>query len=119
MNNILYKASGIELTDSIKEYVEKKLSIFFKKYTIVDDQIEIEVGKTTNHHKNGEIFFAEANFKTSDKNIFARSEREDLYEAIDELQKEVGRQLDSVKGKKLELFKRGARKIKKILKLDF
>ncbi len=116
MNQFMYTGTGVEITEAIRAYVEKRLTSFFQKYTISDNQIHIEIGKSTNHHRNGEIFFAEARFRIGGRQIFARSEKEDIYPAIDHLEQEVYSQLEMIKGKKFALFKRGAQKIKEILK---
>lgn len=116
MNQFMYTGTGVEITEAIRAYVEKRLASFFQKYTISDNQIHIEIGKSTNHHRNGEIFFAEARFKTDGRTIFVRSEKEDVYEAIDHLDQEIYSQLEMTKGKKFALFKKGAQKIKEILK---
>ncbi len=116
MNQFIFKGTGLEITDALKSYTEKRMSPFFIKYNILDNQIYIEIGKSTNHHKNGEIYFVEARFRTNKKSIFARSQKSDLYEAIDHLYHEVYTQLDGSKGKAFTLFKRGAQKIKNILR---
>jgi ribosomal subunit interface protein len=119
MNNFIYKTTDLELSHSLREYVEKRLAAFFKKYQLVGAHVNVEIGKLSNHHKNGEIYYAEAYFKAKKGNIFARVVKVDLYEAIDHLQDELVTQLEGLKGKRLALFKRGASKIKKLLKFDF
>ncbi len=119
MNNYTYKATGLELTVPLREYMERRLAPFFKKYEIVGGHMNVELGKSSQHHKNGEIFYAEAYFKAKNRNIFARAEKGDIYEAMDHLQSELGIQLEGAKGKRFALFKRGATKIKKMLKFDF
>ncbi len=116
MNQFIYTGTGVEITEAITTYVEKRLTSFFQKYAISENQIHIEIGKSTNHHRSGEIFFAEARFTVDGRQIFARSEKEDVYQAIDHLDQEIYSQLEMAKGKKFALFKKGAQKIKEILK---
>jgi ribosomal subunit interface protein len=116
MNQFIYKGTGIEMTDALSSYVEKRMTSLFSKYDILEKQIHIELAKSTNHHKNGEIYFAEARFRTNTKSIFARSQKSDIYEAIDHLSQEVSAQLEGSKGKAFTLFKRGAQKIKNMLR---
>lgn len=116
MNQFMYTGTGVEITEAIKAYAERRLTSFFTKYAIQDNQVHLEIGKSTNHHKHGEIFFVEARFKAGERQIFARSEKEDVYQAIDHLEQEMYAQLEMAKGKKIALFKRGAQKIKEILK---
>ncbi len=119
MNNYTYKATSFEITQEVKEYLEKKLEPFFKKYDILDLHMNIELGKTTNHHKNGDIYFAEARFQSKNGNIYAQASKEDIHEAIDHLESELAAQLSGAKGKRIALFKKGASKIKKLLRFDF
>jgi len=114
--NISIKASQIELTPALKDYTEKRLGAI-TKYVGTDVQIMAEIGKTTDHHKNGDIFRAEANVTTSlGKQYRAVSEKSDLYEAIDDVRSELIREITSAKGKKEALWRRGAQRIKNILK---
>lgn len=114
--NISIKASQIELTPALKDYTEKRLGSI-QKYAGGDVTIVAEVGKTTDHHKNGEIFRAEANVTTVLGKLYrAVSEKTDLYEAIDDVRDQLVREINSAKGKKEALWKRGAQRIKNILK---
>lgn len=118
MKHITYKGVGLEVTEAIESYIEKRLAPLFKKYSKIQKPISVEIGKTTDHHKHGDIFFADTKLILKDTQLFARTEGADLYATIDELQSELLTQLESAKGKKFELFKRGARKIKKMLRFD-
>lgn len=114
--NISIKASNIELTPALKDYTEKRLNAL-SKYSGGDMNIVAEIGKTTDHHKNGDVFRAEVTVTTVlGKQHYAASEKSDLYEAIDDVRDELVRALTSAKGKKEALWKRGARKIKSILR---
>lgn len=114
--NISIKASNIELTPALKDYTEKRFGAL-TKYTGGDLTIAAEIGKTTDHHKNGDIFRAEVNITTAlGKQYRSASEKADLYEAIDDVRDEVVRMLTSAKGKEEALWKRGARKIKDIIR---
>ncbi len=114
--NINIKATNIELTNNISDYVNKRLSVIEK--FIKDEEVLVyaEVGKTTNHHKNGDVFRAEFNVDISGTKFYAFSEKEDLYEAIDEAKSEIVRKITDNKEKKQTLFKRGALSVKKMLK---
>ena len=111
------KATNIELTGAINDYVNKRLS-GIEKFTKSEDNViaYIEVGKTTNHHKRGDVFRAEFNIEISGNKFYAFSEKEDLYSAIDGAREELIRQVSSSKDRKQTLFKRGSSSIKKMLK---
>lgn len=112
------KATGIDLTEKIKDYVEKKIGDFekFFKYSNEDVVFAVEIGKTTNHHKQGEVYKAEINFSFSGASYYAMSEEVDLYLAIDEAKKDAERQLTEKKDRNDTLFRRGARSVKKMMK---
>jgi|SRR3989338_7328134 len=117
------KATNIELTPAISDYCENKFSAF-ERFVPADDpssaMCDIEVGKTTHHHKSGEVFRAEVNLNISGKKFYAFSEKDDLYAAIDEVKDEIIRQITADKDKSMTLMKRGALKVKQIIKgLDF
>lgn len=114
--NINIKATNMELTEAISDYVNKRLSGLEK--FIKDEEVLVyaEVGKTTNHHKQGDVFRAEFNIDISGTKFYAFSEKEDIYEAIDIARSEIIRNITDNKEKKQTLFKRGALSIKKMLK---
>ena len=112
------KATDITLTPQINNYVNKKLKSVEKLINKKDTGVlcDIEVGRTTNHHKSGDIFRAEINLRTEGKTFYASSEKDDLYVAIDEMKNEVKNELLSYKTKKETLLKRGGAKVKSLLK---
>ena len=116
--NINIKATNIELTDAIRNYVFKKLEGIDK---LIDSKggelvVHVEVGKTSNHHKSGDIFKAEVRIGIA--NIFAVSEKNDLYTAIDDVRDEVMAEAKKAKGKKESLVRRGGQRAKKLFR-DF
>ncbi len=114
--NTNIKATNMELTDAISNYINKRLlgiEKFVKKGEMVG---RIEVGKTTNHHKQGDVFKAEFDFDISGVKFYTISEKDDLYAAIDEAKQEIVRQITSNKDRKQTLYKRGAASVKKMLK---
>lgn len=118
LNGMRIQVRGLHttLTPVIKEYAEKRffsLSKFVKNNNII---CEIELVKTTSHHKSGDIFKAEAIIDIGKEHIYAVSEKTDLYQAVDDLRNELEQILSSRKEKKITLFRKGAYKIKNILK---
>lgn len=114
--NTSITAHNIELTPALKEYVEKRLG-GFAKYTSGTPIVAVEIGMTTNHHRQGDIFEAKVNLETPlGKKFYAVSQKADLYEAIDDVRVEMIRSLSSAKDKDITLFRRGAQKIKDMLK---
>ncbi len=118
--NINIKATNMELTEAISAYVEKKVRSLEKFINKSGDgaQVQVEVGKTTNHHNKGDIFRAEMNVSLSGNayQFRAASETEDLYAAIDMARDDLERELTRFKGKRESLYRRGAKTLKNLMK---
>ena len=116
--NIKIRSKNFDITPAIDDYVSKKVSSLEKfldpnKETLA----EVEVGKTTNHHKSGEIYRAEINIvEPGSKQVFVFAEEIDLYTAIDIMRDEAERAIVSKKNKKLTLFRKGSGAVKDLLK---
>ena len=112
------KATGIELTQAISDYVYKKISSI-EKYldkSNTDVIAQVEVGRSTRHHKTGNIFRAEVHITGMGLDLYAVSEMEDLYAAIDVVKDEIVHNVVQSKGKRQTLAKRGAGMMKNIMK---
>ena len=111
------KATNIELTPAITEYVEKKISSIAKFFDHNPDAVaQVEVGKSTQHHKSGEIFRAEVHISGGELDLYAASEEIDLYAAIDLVKDEVVRSAKHTKGRNQALTRRGAQMVKSAMK---
>ena len=115
--NINIKATGIELTPAISDYVYKKISSI-EKYLNKEGStsVQVEVGKTTNHHKSGDVFRAEVRFNNAGVDMYAAEEAEDLYAAIDLVEAEVSKKIVREKGRHIKLLRQGQRAIKYMIK---
>ena len=108
----------MELTDAIREYVEKR-SLGLEKFMQNNDttqMVRVEVGKTTMHHKHGDVYKAQFDITIAGAKFHAVSEKEDLYSAIDDAKEGIIREITSNKDRRGTLFRRGARSVKKMLK---
>lgn len=111
------KATNIELTPAISDYVDKKVDVLNKFIgEEIDALAKIEVGKTTNHHNKGDIFRAEINLTIGKKDYRAVVETSDLYAAIDDMKDEIVAEVSKAKRKHFHLLKKGHQKIKDFLK---
>lgn len=111
------KATDFSLTPSISEYIEKKIDMLEKFFRGTDEVlVSVEVGRTTKHHKSGDIFRAEIHISAGGEEYYAVVEKDDLYAAIDEVKDEIVHELTSRRKKALRLFRRGGAKIKNLLK---
>ena len=102
------KATGMELTDVIRKYTEDKITSTLKFFDNVQ-QIDIEVGKTNNHHNKGQVFFAEVNMFIPGNMVRVRKEAVDLYKAIDKVKDHLKVELEKIKGKMREKDKQTLR----------
>jgi putative sigma-54 modulation protein len=119
--NIAIQTKNIEMTDGIRDYVEKKLKGLdrFANTTESQLQIQVEVGRTSNHHESGDVFMAEINLGINGKQFYAVSKKEELYAAIDEVKNEITRQMKKSKGKDTVAVRKGEREVKNTIKKNF
>jgi len=114
--NIAIYATHMDLTEGLKERIRAQ----FKRLEKVLDpnaRIDVEIGKTTDHHKNGNIYKAEAKIVEPKAEYFADIITTDLYTSIDSLSDEMFQQVTKSKSKHRALLKRGQSAIKKLLRL--
>jgi len=89
----VFASKNIELTDAIKNYVEKKLSRLEKIYDILQAEVMISIEKYRH--------IADAKLTTKHDIIKATETSHDLYASIDLLYDSLERQLKRLKEKKI------------------
>lgn len=112
------KHTNLDHYENIEDYLRKRLA---KLDEFVDDddtsvRADIELGKTTTDQRSGEIFRAEINLHIAGEYLRSEATREDLRAAIDEAQDDMARQLRKVQGKRETMFRKGARRIKEMIR---
>ncbi len=113
------KATGFVMTPAIKEYVEKRVNHLDKFVNQNQKELPmcyVEIGKTTNHHKTGDLFRAEFTLYIGSKSLRVEAEKDDLYTSIDSVTEGMVEELKSFKDKKESLIRRGGAKIKALIK---
>ena len=112
------KATNVTLNDDIRAYLEKRLQSLDKLISFNDPAvlIDVELGCTTKHHQNGDIFFAEITIHRGKESFRSVSNRPDLLSAIDDMRDEIAGELSSRKGKMISLSRRGGQLAKALLK---
>lgn len=115
---INFKGTNIKLTPEISNYLNKRLEGLEKFLPKEGGAFiaDIELGKSSNRHKTGDIFRAEINIHLGGKAFRAVSESRDPYSAIDLMRDEINRELSSYKEKRLSLLRRSGQKIKNLLR---
>ena len=119
MKNLNIYSKDIDVNSSIEDYIQKRidsLDKLFKGQNFKEIKADYRIGKVSNSKHSGDKYFAEVNISTPKKNYGARSENDDLYEAIDSLREELFNKISGFKDKKRTLFRKGAVAAKKILK---
>jgi ribosomal subunit interface protein len=115
--NINIKTTAISLTPSISDYIDKKMEPVKKLFeNDPSATCNFEVGKTTQHHKSGDVFRAEAHIVAAKRDIYSESEQSDLYVAIDAVRDEVMRRISSDKIKRISSIRRGGIIVKDMVK---
>ena len=115
---ISYKTKDMEMTSAIEEYADKRLSALDRFVSPQDESVScvVELGKTTRHHKSGDFFRAEVNLHIAGRDLYAVSEKDDLYAAIDEVKDEIVQQVTSYRDRSETMFRRGALQVKNMMK---
>ena len=111
------KTTNFVLDSKTREYLNKKVDSLSKFINPNDDSInlDIELGKTTEHHQKGDIYRAEFNLSVGGEFYRTEENSEDILSSIDLAIEELSKQLRRYKTKKETLFKRGAGKIKEMI----
>jgi putative sigma-54 modulation protein len=111
------KATNITITPAIAEYIEKKLEAVTKYFKNLEEVvINIEVGKSTRHHKQGDVFLAELHVINGGQDYYVQAHKEDLYAAIDEAKDDLIREMSSRRKRALRLVRRGGVRLKNMIK---
>lgn len=116
---------GIKLTPAVDIYARRKLLGSIQKFLPGKEllgavAVHIELSRQTAHHRKGPIWRAGVAMEfPGEKNpIFAEATDGDIHAAIDRVAEEVGQLVKRYKGKSAALFRRGARRAKKEVRLD-
>ncbi|MBI5221198.1 MAG: ribosome-associated translation inhibitor RaiA [Candidatus Magasanikbacteria bacterium] len=75
---------GMELTEAIHEYVEKKITALDKFYDKII-RAHVIVGVENHHHLKGQIFICECKLEVTGNSLFASKNEKDLYKAVDKV----------------------------------
>ena len=97
------KAKGFELTPSLRQFVEEKMTSLEKYVSRWDESdsvlLTVEVAKNTKHHNKGEVFYAEANLDIPKHLLRVEETNEDMHAAVDVLRDRLKNELLKLKDK--------------------
>lgn len=113
---ISIKTTNLEITPSLNSYIEKKIGSlikFLKQYDSSVIETTVEIGKPSQHHKHGNVYYAEVNINLPGQFIRANINAADVYSAIDGVRDELQRQIKENKEKTITRNRRKERSFKK------
>jgi len=115
---IQIKATNLNLTDSINEYINKRFQALDKLIDEDDTSVfcAVEVERTNAHNKAGDMYRSEINLHIAGHDFRAESSMERLYDAIDETKTQMAKELRRNKDKEQRNIRRGGATIKNLLK---
>ncbi len=93
---IIIRGVNIDLTPSIRAFVEEKVGSVEKFLNALDyglAEARVEVGKPSEHHRTGFIYYAEINLKVGSKLFRGVAEHADLHTAVDFARNEIEEQI--------------------------
>jgi len=101
---LILKTKNLELTDPLREYIDKKLlpiSKLLSKWELDRELIlECEISRTTKHHHKGDkVYYAETNLDFGFKLIRANIYSDDPRRAIDQLKDTLQSEIKKLKDK--------------------
>jgi len=98
---IRIKATQIELTDSLKNYIQEKMDMLDKYLgDIKVMNCDIEIEKTKSNQNKGKIFRAEVNLSVPGEMLRVEKTANDLYKAIDKVKDHLPRSIKRYKEKR-------------------
>lgn len=106
------------MTPDIEEYLTSRVNSVEKFLHIQSEEVvlaECEIDRST-HHKKGDVFRVEINLSVSGRLYRSEETNSDVRAAIDIAKDQLEKQIRRAKTKRFELFQKGARTIKKMLR---
>ena len=110
------KATNLELTEEIKDYLNKKIGDIGRFVPNINFPLEarVELARTTMHHQTGDIFRAEITMQMPGKVLRSEAEAKNILMAIDQLKDNIQREIKEYKEKNVTKTRK-AERLKKFL----
>lgn len=117
-HDIKIKATGVDLPQTIVNYIYDKIG-GLKKYLKEKSaaggvDIDVEIGRTTKHHRRGPVYKAECNIVLSGKVLRGEHEDWDVRRCIDEIKNELQQEIKKYLAKARPQDSRGQEEIRKL-----
>lgn len=123
------KTANLDLTPAISQYIEEKIG-GLEKFISGDGlkqwdehrqaavEADVEIARTTGHHRSGDVFRAEVNLKLPGRIVRAEAEEWDIRVAIDKIKDELQIEVKKYKNKQETKYRKGSRIIKKLFSIS-
>jgi ribosomal subunit interface protein len=108
-------SKNFEITEIINSKLETVLNKFVK-FTKDDSVFDVNVEKTTNHHKKGDVLRVHILFNNAGKKFNVEAHGENIFDVIDEAAERLEREVKAGKEKKMNSLRDFGRKFKNLLK---
>lgn len=118
---ITLRQHNFKVTPAFEAYVRQKIVLPVERLLADGDTgdlpiFNIEVERTTRHHRKGQVYRMEANITIGKKILRAEATDEDPRAACDLLEEELKREIRTFKNKSRVLVRRGGRMAKDALR---
>lgn len=114
---IITKSHEVEVTDAISNYLQDKFDSIARHVGDKENiEADVEFGKTSEHHKNGNIFRIKTNLKLGSKKIHVECIGSDVYAVIDQTKEKLLDEIAHHSDKDRSLIRRSARRFKQFFK---
>jgi len=116
--DISFKGTQYDLPEQVTERTSSKLQAIRKYLGGYDDttHVYVELGKETNAHQSGEIWFASATVASNGENYMAKAVEENIDNAVDRMIDELSKEIRRSKEKDRSLFRKGGLAIKNMMR---
>ena len=94
-------AKNLELTDPIGVFIDNKIGNLVKLFRPEEViKVKVEIARTTKHHRNGDVYHAEANLNIDGKLVRAEADDSDIRIAITKVKDALQVEIKKLKEKK-------------------
>ena len=93
-------ASELDLTEPLKKYINMHIGSLSKYLKRFDEDLiraEVEVARTTQHHRHGNVYYAEVNLTLPGKLLRATQQGGDIRECVDKVRDILQREIEKYK----------------------